>query len=76
MTHPLATSHAAALADHFVAIILEGDPELLVSNLDELDDAEVRLVARRLAVFRLALIEELATQPHAHDEEEDEFGDE
>ena len=70
MTHPHATQHAAALADHFVSVILEGDPELLVSNLDELDDDEVRDVARRLAIFRLALIDELATQPHAQDEEE------
>lgn len=69
MTHPLATHHAAALADHFVSVILEGDPELLVSNLDELDDEEVRHVARRLAIFRLALIEELAVQPHANDED-------
>lgn len=69
MTHTLATSHAAALADHFVAIILEGDPKLLVSHLAELDDAEVRQVARRLAIFRLALIEELLEQPH------DEAGD-
>lgn len=76
MTHPLATSHAAALADHFVAIILEGDPELLVRNLDELDDDEVRQVARRLAVFRLALIDELAAQPHAHDDDEDEYDEE
>ncbi|MDH5858025.1 hypothetical protein [Lampropedia aestuarii] len=76
MTHPHATQHAAALADHFVSVILEGDPELLVSNLDELDEEEVRDVAKRLAIFRLALIEELAAQPHAQDEDEDEDCDE
>lgn len=70
MTHPHATQHAAALADHFVSVILEGDPELLVSNLDELDDDEVRHVARRLAIFRLALIDELAAQPHSQDEDD------
>lgn len=63
MSHHSTHAHAAALADHFVATILEEDPELLVSSLDGLEDEEVRQVARRLAVFRLALVDALASQP-------------
>lgn len=73
MSQHESAGHAIALADHFIATILEEEPQLLVGSLEELEEDEVRQVARRLAVFRQALIDELVLQPLADEEvEEDE----
>ncbi|KKW68022.1 hypothetical protein AAV94_07650 [Lampropedia cohaerens] len=75
MSHHRPHAHAIALADHFVATILEEDPELLVSSLDGLEDEEIRQVARRLATFRLALVEALSLQPLDADDDDELDGD-
>lgn len=69
--------NAISLADHLITTILEEDPGLLVSSLDDQDETGIRDTARKFGFFRLALIEELVNQPLSGDtEEEDDDEDE
>ena len=67
---------AAILADNYIEVILSTSPELLIADITTSDEEGVQDAARRLAIFRASLVEELLDQPLVEfgdsDDEEDE----
>ena len=71
---------AVILADNYIEVILSTSPELLVADITESDEEGVQDAARRLAIFRASLVEELLDQPlveyGSSDDDEEEEDDE
>lgn len=62
-THDANSMAAAELADRYIEIVLSTKPEQLVPSITTADFNTIAANAKRLADFRLTLIQQLSQQP-------------
>ena len=62
-THDANSIAAAELADRYIEIVLSTKPEQLVPSMTTANFNTIAANAKRLAVYRMTLIQELSHQP-------------